>query len=96
MSWRPIQTTCPGPMRTVAAQDRWRRVGRCTGASQAAPASAGGRRDPRVVVVAKPAGGPLAGRARLRPVLARLRVRRAEIPDVRLHEPDGYECRSAA
>ena len=42
------------------------------------------RRDPRVVVVAKPAGGPLADRARLRPVLARLRVRRAEIPDVRL------------
>jgi hypothetical protein len=38
-----------------------------------------------VVVAAKPAGGPLAGRARLRPVLARLRVRRAEIPDVRLH-----------
>ena len=44
------------------------------------------RRDPRVVVVAKPAGGPLADRARLRPVLARLRVRRAEIPAVKLHE----------
>jgi hypothetical protein len=29
--------------------------------------------------------------ARLRPVLARLRVRRAEIPDVRLHEPDSHE-----
>ena len=54
------------------------------------------RRDPRVVVVAKPAGDPLAGRARLRPVLARLRGRRAEIPAVRLHEPDGYECRFAA
>jgi aminoglycoside phosphotransferase len=35
------------------------------------------RRDPRVVVVAKPAGGPLAGRARLRPVA---RARRAQIP----------------
>ena len=34
---------------------------------------------PRVVVVAKP-GGALADRARLRPVLARLRVRRAQIP----------------
>src|SRR4029434_7832396 len=44
------------------------------------------RRDPRVVVAAKPAGGPLADRARLRPILARLRVRRAEIPAVRLHE----------
>ena len=44
------------------------------------------RRDPRVVVVAKPARGPLADRARLRPILARLRVRRAEIPAVRLHE----------
>jgi len=54
------------------------------------------RRDPSVVVVAKPAGGPLAGRARLRPVFARLRGRRAEIPAVRLHEPDGHECRSAA
>ena len=40
------------------------------------------RRDPRVVVVAKPAGGPLADRARLRPVRAGLRGRRAEIPDV--------------
>ena len=40
------------------------------------------RRDPRVVVVAKPAGGPLADRARLRPLLARLRVRRAQIPAV--------------
>src|SRR5580693_2552053 len=28
--------------------------------------------------------------------LAGLRGRRAEIPAVRLHEPDGYECRSAA
>src|SRR6266567_1288882 len=44
------------------------------------------RRDPRMVVVAKPAGGPLAGRTRLRPVLARLRGRRAEIPAVRQHE----------
>src|ERR1700722_10178825 len=35
------------------------------------------------MVAAKPAGGPLADRARLRPVHARLRVRRAEIPDVR-------------
>ena len=52
--------------------------------------------DPRVVVAAKPAGRPLAGRARLRPDLARLRDRRAEIPAVRLHEPDGYERRSAA
>jgi hypothetical protein len=42
------------------------------------------RRDPRVVVLAKPGGGPLADRARLRPVLARSRVRRAEIPDVTL------------
>src|SRR5690349_1481976 len=42
-----------------------------------------------MVVVAKPGGVPLAGRARLRPVLARLRVRRSEIPDVRRHEPDG-------
>ena len=42
-----------------------------------------------VVVVAKPGGGPLADRARLRPVLAGLRVRRAEIPAVRLHWPDG-------
>ena len=32
---------------------------------------------------------PLAGRARLRPVLAGLRVRRAESPDVRSHEPGG-------
>jgi hypothetical protein len=31
---------------------------------------------------------PLADRARLRPVLARLRVRRAEIPAVRLYQPD--------
>jgi hypothetical protein len=46
------------------------------------------------VVVAKPAGGPLADRARLRPILARLRVRRPEIPAMRLHEFDGYECRS--
>src|SRR5438132_7789519 len=46
---------------------------------------------PRVVVVAKPGGGPLADRARLRPILARLRVRRAEIPAVRLHESDGDE-----
>ena len=65
----------------------------------ASPGTALGRRrprgDPRVVVVAKPAGGPLAGRARLRPVRARLRGRRAEIPAVRLHEPDGYECCSA-
>ena len=38
------------------------------------------RGDPRVVVAAKPAGGPLADRARLRPVIARLRVRRVEIP----------------
>jgi Ser/Thr protein kinase RdoA (MazF antagonist) len=30
------------------------------------------------------------------PVLARLRGRRAEIPAVRLHEPEGDECRSAA
>jgi hypothetical protein len=43
------------------------------------------RRDPRVVVAAKPAGGPLADRARLRPILARLRVRRAEIQAVRPH-----------
>ena len=42
------------------------------------------RRDPRVVVVAQPVGDPLARRARLRPVSARLRGRRAEIPDVRL------------
>jgi hypothetical protein len=40
---------------------------------------------------AKPPGSPLAGRARLRPGLARLRGRRAEIPAVRLHEPDGYQ-----
>jgi len=40
------------------------------------------RRDPRVVVVAKPGGGPPAGRARLRPLRARLRVRRAETPGV--------------
>ena len=44
-------------------------------------------RDPRVVVPAKPAGGPLADRARLRPIHARLRVRRAEIPAVRLRDP---------
>ena len=50
----------------------------------------------RVVVAAKPAGGPLADRARLRPVLAGLRVRRAEVPAVKLYEPDSYECRSAA
>ena len=37
---------------------------------------------------------PGADRARLRPILARLRVRRAEIPAVRLHEFDGHECRS--
>jgi aminoglycoside phosphotransferase len=43
------------------------------------------RCDPRVVVVAMPGSGPMADRARLRPVLARLRVRRAEIPTVRLH-----------
>jgi Ser/Thr protein kinase RdoA (MazF antagonist) len=30
------------------------------------------------------------------PVLASLRGRRAEIPAVRLYEPDGQECRSAA
>ena len=30
------------------------------------------------------------------PSSPRLRGRRAEIPAVRLHEPDGYECRSAA
>ena len=41
-------------------------------------------------------GDPLAGRARLRPVLARLRGRRAEIPDVRLCEAVGYDRRSAA
>ena len=46
------------------------------------------RRDPRVVVAAKPVRGPLAGRARLRPVHARLRGQRAEVPDVSLHEPD--------
>jgi len=40
------------------------------------------RRDPRVVVVAKPASGPSADRAPLRPIRARLRVRRAEIPAV--------------
>src|SRR6266851_7929259 len=51
------------------------------------------RRDPRVVVIAKSASGPLAGRARFRPVLARLRGRRAEIPAVRLPEADGHECR---
>src|SRR2546430_6879797 len=49
------------------------------------------RRNPRVVVAAKPVGGPVAGRARLRPVLARQRGRCAEIPDVTLHEPDGYK-----
>src|SRR5262245_54164317 len=43
-----------------------------------------------MVVVAKPGGVPLAGRARLRPVHAGLRVRRAAIPDVRLPVPDGY------
>jgi hypothetical protein len=48
-----------------------------------------------MVVAAERAGSPLADRARLRPVLARLRVRCAEIQAVRLHEPDGYECRSA-
>ncbi|WP_226900460.1 phosphotransferase [Nonomuraea phyllanthi] len=40
-----------------------------------------------VMVAAEPAGGPLAGRARLRPGRARLRDRRAEVPDVRPHEP---------
>src|SRR5256885_3846386 len=49
------------------------------------------RRNPGVVVAAKPVGGPVAGRARLRPVLARQRGRCAEIPDVTLHEPDGYK-----
>jgi hypothetical protein len=39
---------------------------------------------------------PLAGRARLRLAGRVPRGRRAEIPAVRLHEPDGYECRSAA
>ena len=46
------------------------------------------RRDPRMVVVAESGGGPLADRARLRPVLARSRVRRAEVHDVRLHQPE--------
>ena len=54
--------------------------------SSPATAPASTSRDPRVVVVAKPAGGPLADRARLRPILARVRVRRAEIPAVRLHK----------
>ena len=53
------------------------------------------RPHPRLVVVAKPAGGPLAGRARLRPARGDARGRRAAIPAVRLHEPDAYECRSA-
>ena len=39
---------------------------------------------------------PLAGRARLRLAGGVPRGRRAAIPAVRLHEPDGYECRSAA
>ena len=39
---------------------------------------------------------PLAGRARLRPARGDARGRRAAIPAVRLHEPDCYECRSAA
>ena len=55
------------------------------------------RRDPRVVVVAKPAGGSLADRARLRPVRAGLRSRRAQIPDVRrvarLRSTDGRSPR---
>lgn len=42
------------------------------------------RRDPRMVVLAKPAGSSLADRARLRPLRARLRGRCTEIPDVRL------------
>src|SRR6516225_11091294 len=39
-----------------------------------------------MVVVAKPGGGPLADRARLRSVLTRLRVRRTEIPALRLED----------
>ena len=46
------------------------------------------RRDPRVVVVAKPVGGPVADRARLRPLLAGLRVRRAQITAVMPPESD--------
>jgi len=61
----------------------WRSDRRSTLAtSLPATAPASTSRDPRVVVVAKPAGGPLADRARLRPILARVRVRRAEIPAV--------------
>jgi hypothetical protein len=72
----PVRPRLPDP-RTRGAP--WRRGRRLRHRRRSRP-------DPRVVVVAKPAGGPLADRARLRPILARLRVRRAEIPAVKLHE----------
>ncbi|GAA3697288.1 hypothetical protein GCM10022420_099010 [Streptomyces iranensis] len=50
------------------------------------------RHDPRVVVVAKPAGSALAGRAQGFAPYAPGCGRRVELPAVRLRGPDCYEC----